>query len=120
VDGNELPGSSNFRITGGVQYEFAVGSNYALTPRVDAFYQTEFYTNIFNTQQDLVDGYAYLNAQVTFGPTEGNWKARFFMQNVTNNDAITGIFDVGQGAGNFQNLFLLEPRRWGVGINMVF
>lgn len=120
VDGNELPGSSDFRVTGGVQYEFGIGSNYSLTPRVDAFYQTEFYTNIFNTQQDLVDGYAYVNAQVTFGPTDGNWRARVFMQNVTNNDAITGIFDVGQGAGNFQNLFLLEPRRWGFGINMVF
>ncbi len=120
VDGNELPGSSDFKISGGVQYEFAVGENHALTPRVDAFYQSSFYTNIFNTEQDLVDGYAYVNAQIKFGPTEGNWTARVFMQNVTNNDAITGIFDVGQGAGNFQNLFLLEPRRWGVGINMVF
>jgi hypothetical protein len=42
------------------------------------------------------------------------------MQNVTNKDAITGAFDVGQSAGNFQNLFILEPRRWGFGLNMTF
>ncbi|MFZ5617570.1 MAG: TonB-dependent receptor [Pseudomonadota bacterium] len=118
--GNELPGSPEFKIGGGVQYEMPLGANHILTPRVDVFYQTEMYSNIFNTQQDLIDGYAYMNAMVKFGPTEGNWSFRFFMQNVTNNDAITGAFDVGQGAGNFQNLFILEPRRWGFGLNMTF
>jgi outer membrane receptor protein involved in Fe transport len=120
VTGNELPGSPNFKIAGGLQYEMPVGANHTLTPRVDAYYQNDMYTNIFNTEQDLVEGYAYVNAQVKFGPTDGNWSMRFFMQNVTNNDAVTGAFDVGQGAGNFQNLFLLEPRRWGFGLNMNF
>jgi outer membrane receptor protein involved in Fe transport len=120
LSGNELPGSPDFKIAGGLQYEFPVGANYSLTPRVDAYYQSSFFNNVFNTQQDNVDGYAYVNAQVKFGPTEGNWTARVFMQNITNEDAITGAFASGQGAGNFTNLFLLEPRRWGVGINMVF
>ncbi|MFN0025476.1 MAG: TonB-dependent receptor [Parvularculaceae bacterium] len=120
LSGNELPGSPEFKIAGGLQYEFAVGENYSLTPRVDAFYQTSFFANVFNTQQDNFEGYAYVNAQVKFGPTDGNWTARVFMQNVTNEDAVTGSFGAGQGAGNFTNLFLLEPRRWGVGINLVF
>lgn len=117
--GNELPGSPEFKIGGGVQYEMPLGS-YTLTPRVDVFWQDDFYSNVFNTEQDLIDDYMYMNAQVVFGPSEGNWSMRFFMQNVTNNDAITGAFDVGQSAGNFQNLFILEPRRWGFGLNMTF
>jgi outer membrane receptor protein involved in Fe transport len=117
--GNELPGSPEFKIGGGVQYEMPMGSH-VLTPRVDVFWQDDFYSNIFNTQQDLIDAYMYMNAQVTFGPAEGNWAFRFFMQNVTNKDAITGAFDVGQSAGGFQNLFILEPRRWGFGLNMTF
>ena len=92
----------------------------AVTPRADAFYQNEFFTNIFNTQKDLIDGYAYVNAQVRLQPTDGPWYLRIFMQNVTNNDALTGAFDVGSGAGNFQNLFVLEPRRWGVGAGINF
>jgi len=120
LSGNELPGSPDFKIAGGLQYEFGIGESYSLTPRVDAYYQSSFFNNVFNTQQDGVDGYAYVNAQIKFGPTEGNWTARVFMQNVTNEDSITGAFASGQGAGNFTNLFLLEPRRWGVGINMVF
>lgn len=119
VTGNKLPGSPEFKIGGGVQYEMPMGS-YSLTPRVDVFWQDDFYSNIFNTEQDLIDDYVYMNALVTWGPTDGAWSFRFFMQNVTNNDAITGAFDVGQGAGNFQNLFILEPRRWGVGLNMTF
>ena len=78
------------------------------------------YVDNFNTVQDLIDGYAYMNAQIRFAPTDGNWHFRFFMQNVTNNDAITGAFNSGETSGNFQNLFLLEPRRWGVGLGMNF
>lgn len=120
VQGNALPGSSEFQIAGGVQYEFFAGDNLSITPRVDAYYQTEFFTNIFNQPQDRVDPYVNINAQINFAPREGNWYARIFVQNVTDNDAITGQFDVGQSAGNFTNVFLLEPRRWGVGLGYRF
>ncbi len=120
VDGNELPGSPDFKISGGIQYEFMLGDNKVLTPRFDAFYQTSMMTNIFNTEQDEIDGYSYMNAQLRYGPADGHWHVRAFIQNITNNDAITGAFDVGQSAGNFQNLFLLEPRRWGFGVGMTF
>ena len=120
VEGNQLPGAPEFKIAGGVQYDARMGSGYVLTPRVDAYYQSESFNNIFNTEKDRIDGYAYLNGQVRFGPEDGNWYVRAFVQNITNNDAVTGIFDVGQSSGNFQNLFLLEPRRWGFGLNVQF
>jgi outer membrane receptor protein involved in Fe transport len=119
VTGNRLPGAPKFKISGGVQWAIPIG-RFELTPRVDAYWQSGMYTNIFNTQQDLIDGYGYMNAQVRFAPTDGIWYVRLFMQNVTNNDAITGAFDVGQSAGNFQNLFLLEPRRYGAALGIVF
>ncbi len=119
VEGNRLPGSPEFQLAGGVQYEFDLGK-FTLTPRLDAYYQTEFYSNLFNTDADLIDGYAYLNGQVRFEPKEGAWYLRVFMQNITDEDAITGQFDVGQGAGNWTNVFLLEPKRWGVGFGMKF
>jgi outer membrane receptor protein involved in Fe transport len=119
-EGNRLLGSPEFKIAGGVQYEMPMGANHILTPRVDVYYQGDFYSNNFNTQQDLIDGYAYLNAQIAFAPTDGNWSMRFFMQNLTNSDALTGAYDSGETSGNFQNLYILEPRRWGVGLNMKF
>ncbi len=119
IEGNRLPGASEFQISGGIQYELEMG-NWMLTPRLDAYYQTDFYSNLFNTPGDLIDGYAYLNGQVRFEPREGNWYLRFFMQNITDEDAITGQYNVGQGAGNWTNVFLLEPNRWGFGFGMRF
>ncbi len=120
VEGNRLLGAPEFKIAGGIQYDFYVNADHVLTPRVDAYYQTNFYVDNFNTQQDLVDGYGYINAQLRYGPTDGAWHVRFFMQNVTDSDAITGSFNSGETAGNFQNLFLLEPRRYGVGLGLRF
>jgi hypothetical protein len=119
LEGNELLGAPEFKISGGIQYAIPIGK-FDLTPRVDAYYQSQMYTSIFNTEQDLIDGYGYLNAQVTFAPTDGNWYVRFFMQNVTDNDALTGAYRGDQSSGTFQNLFVLEPRRWGFGVGMTF
>ncbi|MBB5518059.1 TonB-dependent receptor [Amphiplicatus metriothermophilus] len=121
LEGNKLLGAPEFKIAGGVQYDIPVsGGRYTLTPRVDAYYQSEMYTTLFNTEQDRVDGYAYLNAQLRFAPTDGNWHVRFFMQNVTDNDAVTGIYRGDQSSGTSKNLFILEPRRWGFGVGMTF
>ena len=119
VEGNQLPNAAEFQIGGGVQYE-ARFDGYTLTPRLDAYYQTETFGSIFNEVQDTIDGYAYLNAQVRFGPEDGNWYVRGFVQNITDNDAITGQIDFGQAVGNLTNIFLLEPRRWGIGVGMTF
>jgi len=119
VTGNELPGSPEFQISGGVQYEARFG-DFLVTPRVDAYYQSDMFVNVFNTVADEIDGYAYLNGQIRFEPAEGNWYLRAFVQNITDEAAITGAFPAGQGAGNFTNLFLLEPRRWGFGVGLRF
>ncbi|HXI86305.1 MAG TPA: TonB-dependent receptor, partial [Parvularculaceae bacterium] len=118
--GNELPGSPKFNIAGGVQFNIHMGPHFLITPRVDAYYQSRMFTNIFNTLQDRVNGYGYLNAQVRFHPSDANWYIRAFVQNLTDNNAVTGAFDVGQGAGNFQNIFILEPRRYGIGAGFSF
>ncbi|MBI1365663.1 MAG: TonB-dependent receptor plug domain-containing protein [Alphaproteobacteria bacterium] len=120
VQGNQMQGAPKFKISGGVQYDMPMGGRFMLTPRVDAYYQSKMYTSIFERQQDLVKGYAYVNAQVRFHPTDGNWYLRAFVQNLTNNDAITGAYNGDQSSGTFQNLFILEPRRWGFGAGFSF
>ncbi|MBY0423952.1 MAG: TonB-dependent receptor, partial [Parvularculaceae bacterium] len=119
VQGNKLPGSPSFKVSGGVQYTMNFG-NVEVTPRADAFYQNAFYADIFNTLKDKIDGYAYVNAQVKIQPQGARWYVRGFVQNLTGSDAITGTFNSGQSTGNFQNLFLLEPRRYGASVGLVF
>lgn len=119
LSGNELPGAPTFKVSAGLQYTFDIGG-WEVVPRADAFYQNRFFGSIFNTEQDRIDGYAYANAQIKIAPQNSQWSARFFVQNLSNSEAITGTFDIGQGGGNFQNLFYLEPRRWGFGVNYAF
>ncbi len=122
VEGNELPNSPDFQIGGGIQYEARMGERFVLTPRLDFYYQTQMFSSgsLFNTIDDEIDGYAYLNGQIRFEPTDGGWYLRFFMQNITDEDAITDLRGFGQSVGNFTNAFLLEPRRWGFGIGFRF
>ncbi|MEZ5983325.1 MAG: hypothetical protein R3C54_13580 [Parvularculaceae bacterium] len=59
VKGNNLIGSPEFKISGGVQYDIPFGANHILTPRVDAYHQGDMRPpSIFNTEQDRIDGYA--------------------------------------------------------------
>ncbi|MEM9705974.1 MAG: TonB-dependent receptor [Pseudomonadota bacterium] len=120
VTGNELPGSSDFQISGGVQYTIRLANGAEITPRTDLYYQTESFATIFNEAQDVIPGYFLGNAQITYTPEEKEWFVRLFVQNFTDNDAITGVSNFGQTAGLFYNVFLVEPRRYGVGAGFNF
>jgi len=120
VTGNALPGSPEFTASVGAHYTFRTGNGLTVTPRADVYYQTEAVTSIFNTQEDMIDGYAVANAQILIEPEQGEWFLRAFVQNLTDNDAITGQFNAGQAVGNFNNVFLIEPRRYGIGVGLRF
>ncbi len=121
VDGNDLPSSPEFTISGGVQYTFRTTSGLTVTPRFDAYYQTSSFSTIFNEVQDNLDSYFLGNVQVTLSPEEGNWFVRGFVQNITDNDVILGLSTIsGQTSGNFSQGFLTEPRRWGIGVGFNF
>ncbi|MFQ5562819.1 MAG: TonB-dependent receptor domain-containing protein [Parvularculaceae bacterium] len=120
VTGNELPGSPNVSVSVGAQYSLRLGNNLVATPRIDAYYQGEAFATIFNEAQDRIDDYIIANAQITIGPEDGTWYIRGFVQNLTDKDAVTGLSNLGQTAGNFTNVFLVEPRRYGVGVGMRF
>ena len=57
--------------------------------------------------------------QVTLAPEEEGWYVRGFVQNLQNNDNITGQYLTDPSSGLFTNLFVLDPRVWGfqVGAN---
>jgi len=120
VEGNELPGSSNFSASFGAQYTFNLGNGMKLTPRWDGYYQSSNFTSIFNTAEDRIDGYFISNAQIMLEPENASWFVRGFIQNLTDNDAVTGQFNAGQSVGNFNSQFLVEPRRYGIGLGFRF
>ncbi|MEN9932086.1 MAG: hypothetical protein RIS17_659 [Pseudomonadota bacterium] len=117
--GNQLPQAPQYKFSVGAQYTFEIG-DMNLIPRVDLAHTGESFGNIFNGQINRVPSYTVVNAQVTFNGPDQKWYVRGFVQNLTNNNATTGLYVTDQSSGLFTNIFTLEPRRYGVAAGFRF
>ncbi len=117
--GNELPQAPKAKFSAGVQYTADLGG-YTLVPRFDLTYTSEFQASIFNLPVDRVEGYTQLNAQVQLNAPDERFYLRGFIQNITNDSAITGQYVADASSGLFTNVFTLEPRRYGVAAGFRF
>ena len=61
-----------------------------------------------------------MNAQVQLNGADNRWFVRGFIQNIGNNNAITGLYVTDQSSGLFNNAFTLEPRRYGIAAGFNF
>ncbi len=116
LDGNNLQNSPELTFNIGAQYTYDFnldGRSLALETRVDYYYQTSFFGRIFNDPIDEFDAFGHLNLQVTLYGPDQDWFVRGFVQNLTNNDAITGQFLTDASSGLYTNVFVLDPRLFG-------
>ncbi|MBB4616309.1 TonB-dependent receptor [Sphingomonas abaci] len=118
--GNALPQSPTYKFSAGAQYKIDLGGGMTLVPRADLTYTGGFYGRVFNTNIDRVQGYEIVNAQIQWNGPENRYFVRGFIQNLTGNNAITGQFLADQAAGLTTNVFLLEPRRYGIAAGFHF
>ena len=119
IRGNALPQAPKVKFSAGVQYTAEVG-RFSIVPRFDLTYTSEFYAAIFNLPIDRVQGYTQLNAQVQLNAPDDRFFVRGFIQNITNDSAITGQYVADASSGLFTNVFTLEPRRYGVAAGFRF
>lgn len=68
----------------GVQYTFQAGSWGSLVPRVDAQYQSSFFTDITNTSLGQVSGRTLMNAHLTWRSAKDDWEGAVAVTNATN------------------------------------
>ncbi|MFN7157267.1 MAG: TonB-dependent receptor, partial [Erythrobacter cryptus] len=114
IRGNELPQAPDYKISAGVQYTFNVGDNMSFVPRFDVAHTGSSFGNIFNGAINRVPSYTVLNAQAQFNGPDDKWYVPAFVQNLTNSNAVTGLYVTDQSSGLFTNVFTLEPRRYGL------
>ena len=117
--GHQLPGAPNYKVTIGAQYDIAI-DRMMLTPRIDLHYTGESTGSVFNGPVNAVPSYIQLNAQVQLDGPDHKWYLRAFVENLTNNNAITGEYVTDQSSGLFTNIFTLDPRRYGVAAGFKF
>ena len=119
IRGNKLPGAPNIKFSAGVQYAAPIG-NMTLTPRVDLNFTGNSDGTIFNGVIDRIPAFTQLNAQLQLDGPDKKWFIRGFVQNITNDNSVTGLYVTDQSSGNFTNVFTLEPRRYGIAAGFKF
>ncbi len=121
LSGNSLQNSPEFSVNLGAQYTLDLPNGMNVISRLDYYYQDEMFGTIFNSPtNDLIDAWDVWNAQVTLNSADERWYLRGFIQNILDEDHITGQTIGDQSTGLATNVFLLEPRLYGVEVGVRF
>ena len=120
LNGNPLAGSPDSSFSLGAQYTFRIGDSLELTPRVDYYWQDDSQGRIYNSPVDRIESWDNVNAQVTLAPDDYRWYFKVFVQNLNDENNITGIYLDPAAVGLSTNVFLMEPRRYGATFGISF
>ncbi|MFM7785413.1 MAG: TonB-dependent receptor domain-containing protein, partial [Gammaproteobacteria bacterium] len=112
--GNELINSPELTVSLGAQYTFLLPASYSLVARVDYYWQDQMYGRIFNQPIDEIESWDVWNAQATLNSPDQSWFLRAFVKNIADEDNVVGMYVTDPSSGLFTNLFLIEPRTYGL------
>ena len=115
LSGNELPNAPHFTATLTADYTLPLPNDWLATLHTDLYYQSEAWTRIFNTEgYDKLKAYTNVNLAAIFTNEERGWKVMAYVKNVFDRDSITGAFLNSDDTGLTTNVFLTEPRLYGL------
>lgn len=120
LSGNPLPNSPEWSFNVGTQRTFYTDAGYELTTRIDYYKQAEMFGRIYNRAVDKIEGWGMLNLSATLIAPDGVWEMKAFVQNALDDDNVTGHYFTDATSGNFTNVFILEPRLYGLTITSRF
>ena len=118
LDGNNLLNAPELTFSAGAEYTHYFDGGISATARVDYYWQDEFYSTTFNRAQDLIDSWDVWNAQFTVYGKDQQWYAKFFVQNIEDDDEIVGTYQTDPSSGLFTNAFFIEPRLYGLTVGV--
>jgi outer membrane receptor protein involved in Fe transport len=116
LSGNQLPNTPPFTLSFGAQYSMPISENWAGTLRGDFYWQGNSFARIFNDKPyDQLHGYTNVNLALIFTNQDG-WQAMGYVKNVFDKTAITGAFLNSDDTALTTNVFLTDPRLFGIRI----
>ena len=91
----------------------------SISPRVDAQYQSSFFTDLTNTQLGQVDGRTLMDARLAWRSPKTDWQVTFAATNLTNKFYYYNIGD-GVASGGIISGQPARPREWAVSLKRNF
>jgi iron complex outermembrane receptor protein len=115
LSGNELPNAPDMTATFTFDYTLPLRNDWMLTFHGDAYRQSEAWTRIFNFDPyDRLEPFEQLNLAAIFVNEDAGWNIMAYVKNVFDADNITGAFLNSDDTGLTTNVFLNEPRLYGL------
>jgi iron complex outermembrane receptor protein len=114
------PNTPKWKWAIGAQYEIDLGSTGSLTPRVDAAYQSDIYTNAVNRSTNLIEGYTLANARLTWANEEGDLEVSAEVTNLFDKYHLLTLFDLTTAGAGVASGQPGRPREWAVSVKKKF
>jgi iron complex outermembrane recepter protein len=114
VSGNQLPNAPHFTTSLSAEYTMPVSQDWAATVHTDFYWQSQSFARIFNDRPyDKLRGYSNVNLALILTSANG-WQVTGYLKNVFNTTAITGAFLNSDDTWLTTNVFVTDPRLFGV------
>ncbi|HEX6866221.1 MAG TPA: TonB-dependent receptor, partial [Caulobacteraceae bacterium] len=115
LGGNELPNAPNWTATITGDYTIPLPNDWLATLHTDLHWQSESWWRVFNDHEyNRLDEYFTMNLAAIFTNEERGWHVMAYVKNVTDETALTGAFLNSDDTGLTTNVFLTEPRLYGL------
>lgn len=114
VSGNSLPASPDLTFSLGAEYVWDLTPAWEVSLRGDFYHRGETYSRIFNLEADRIDAFQNANAALQLTNSERDFEVELFVKNLLEDDQVTNQYLTDASSGLFTNVFLLEPRQFGI------
>jgi outer membrane receptor protein involved in Fe transport len=114
LSGNELPNAPRFTVSASADYTVPLTADWAGTAHIDYYWQDYSWARVFNDDPyDRIRGYTNVNLALILTSQNG-WQVMGYLKNIFDTTAITGTFLNSDDSGLTTNVFLTDPRLFGV------
>jgi outer membrane receptor protein involved in Fe transport len=114
VGGNQLPNAPHFTTSFSADFTLPINTDWAATLHGDFYWQANSFARVFNDRPyDQLRGYTNVNLAAIFTNQNG-WQVMGYVKNVFDTTAITGAFLNSDDTDLTTNVFLTDPRLFGV------
>jgi len=114
LSGNQLPNAPHFTTSISADYSMPLSSDWAGTLHGDFYWHSDSFARVFNDRPyDELRGYTNINMALIFTNQDG-WQAMVYVKNLLDTTAITGAFLNSDDTALTTNVFVTDPRLFGI------
>jgi iron complex outermembrane receptor protein len=114
LGGNQLPNAPHFTTSLSADYTVPVSEDWAATAHGDFYWQSQSFARVFNDRPyDKLRGYSNVNLAMILTSASG-LQVMGYVKNIFDTTAITGDFLNSDDSGLTTNVFLTDPRLYGI------